>query len=98
MSITRTPRIYCAQCGLHVDLITVEEDIRTMQAIIRVECHGQMEVKAMDGYQFLEIVRSDIAGTAFENKLEDHSDGQATNQADSTGPSVPGKTMALRGV
>lgn len=92
------PRINCAKCRCHVDVIRIEEDLRTRQAMILVECHGQVEVMTMDGYQFLEIVRSDIAGTAFENKLESHSDGKTTDQIETPGPSVPGKAMALRGV
>ena len=94
----KVPRIYCAQCGLHVDAIRVRENVCTMQIEILVECHGLVEVMTMDKFQFVEVVRGDVAGKAFENKLEDHSNGKATHQAEITGPSVPGKAVALRGV
>lgn len=70
----KVPRIYCAQCGLHVDAIRVRENVCTMQIEILVECHGLVEVMTMDKFQFVEVVRGDVAGKAFENKLEHHSD------------------------
>lgn len=89
------PRINCAKCRCHVDVIRIEEDLRTRQAVILVECHGQVEVMTMDGYQFLEVMRSGIAGTAFENKLEDHSDDQAPNQTGNPQAGIPSEAMAL---
>lgn len=92
------PPIHCAQCGVHVDAVHVEENVGTMQMIILVECHGLVEVMSMDKHAWYQVVNAGAAGLAFENKLEDHSDGKATHQAEITGPSVPGKAVALRGV
>lgn len=95
----KIPRIYCAKCRYHVDAIHIETDLRTMRVFILVECHGETELMHLDKIDFLQVIERDAEGTAFENKLEDHSDEQkTTNQTEIAGPSVPGQAVALRGV
>lgn len=96
MSRNSSPRINCAQCGVHVDAIHVERDLQSLQVYILVECHGKTELMRMDEMDFMQVVKNHVAGVAFENKLEDHSDGQATHQAGKSPAGIPSEAMALR--
>lgn len=80
----KIPPIHCAQCGVHVDAVHVEENVATMQMVILVECHGLVEVMTMDKHTWLKVVDAGVTGLAFENKLEDHSD-ETESHTDETG-------------
>lgn len=99
MKLRSLPPIHCAQCGVHVDAVEIQEDVRDMRIHILVRCHGKAELMCIDKIDFLQVMERRITGVAFENKLEDHSDERkTTDQIETPGPSVPSKAMALRGV